>query len=891
MLRRFRLAARLRCVLLSNLLLEAALASVVVVYAHAKEPPLTAILLYNGPNGPAYLELTDLLLNGKAEVRSCGTAQLIDRPQYGKLAKVSLSGADSLERRADGTLLLTQGGNVSCVVPANLKLDKGEALSAAELASRGELLGRVLSGESSIPPLKPGVKLVFVRAPDVELAEYLRAERANTITGWQDYLSRYPKTSHMNQANMALATLLTEQGQARLASYRRAEGSASSYDDLRGAKQSADQSLELAPNSATTTQLLDSIQGELRTLTDRGRAEWQAYEEALSAHTAGYSHLVVVRNLVNQVLEIDSHFEPAQNLLKSVSAATNRFENSLRNAQLQLEAEQPDDAVAAIGSYRVFAAEEPRVAAVLDAAYKLHFQRGMAAESAQQWQEAVQEFQKASNINQRAEAAAALKNAEAGLEASHNREIADAALRKSQDMQQEQNYLEAYEVLYALPAGARALVTDPLHALEPAYIRAAAQKAKQLEDAHTPIRNRADEVAIHEAHQYLERARDLSPDDENLKLRLDQLAQKLSDYCLAQARKYLERPQGSGVGLAWLYLDEAQHYKPGRDDVLQERARSSALYQMRSRLSLRVAFYDQTSRRDSGRFAEQLSDAITAGLESSGPPVKVIRPNETAAAEPNFQILGEVLQHRPIRNETVEAMESRYRVGAHEVSNDEWNRANRDYQAAAADLQSAQRALEAAQAHGSKSDIADANRAVALAQQHVDDARRELDSTAKTSASDITKPYNYTRKTIDVAAIVEVSFRIVDSSYSVVEAAPPVSLNNHKEFIVLENVKPEDTEGVRALGATPDEQQVLADVEIEARDTLIKAVREHVEKLPGRILDQARRRAVEGDPAAAAEAYILYLHCSPPGQQSEQDEAKRFLLEQFNLKLSATAPS
>src|SRR5215472_7049027 len=77
----------------------------------AKDQPLTAIELYDGPKGAAYVQLTDVLINGKAELRSCGTSQLIDKSTYGKLAKVSMAGAQSLERRSDGTLVLVQGGN------------------------------------------------------------------------------------------------------------------------------------------------------------------------------------------------------------------------------------------------------------------------------------------------------------------------------------------------------------------------------------------------------------------------------------------------------------------------------------------------------------------------------------------------------------------------------------------------------------------------------------------------------------------------------------------------------------------------------------------------------------------------------------------------------------
>jgi len=136
-----------------------------------------------------------------------------------------------------------------------------------------------------------------------------------------------------------------------------------------------------------------------------------------------------------------------------------------------------------------------------------------------------------------------------------------------------------------------------------------------------------------------------------------------------------------------LYLDQSQLFKPNRDDVRDERTKAAAVYQMRSKLSVRVRFRDQTSRRDSAGFADQMSDAIATGVETSGLPVKVVRASDTSSTEPNFQLVGDVLQHRPVLTPTIEPMESKYRFGAREVPNEEWNRVNRDYESATLELQ------------------------------------------------------------------------------------------------------------------------------------------------------------------------------------------------------------
>lgn len=65
--------------------------------ALAKEPALNAIVLYDTDKGAAYEQVTDLLINGKVEMRVCTAGQQIDKSVYGRLPKITLTGATSLE--------------------------------------------------------------------------------------------------------------------------------------------------------------------------------------------------------------------------------------------------------------------------------------------------------------------------------------------------------------------------------------------------------------------------------------------------------------------------------------------------------------------------------------------------------------------------------------------------------------------------------------------------------------------------------------------------------------------------------------------------------------------------------------------------------------------------
>ncbi len=856
---------------------------------HSKEVPLTAIELFDGPNGAAFVQVTGLLINGKAEVRSCGGATEINKSTYGKLAKIQLNSAvTSLERDAKGTMNLTRGSAAECVVPSNLKFDKDESLTPAQLAERAVLTGQVVgsspAGTTAVPPFKPTVKIVFVPAPDTEFAEFLRATRAHSVAQWQDYLSRYPKAAHIDLAKQSLAALFLKEGEDGLASYRSSVSTSSpNYADLKTAQSRANQAHELLPANEEATKLRDNVHTELVLIADKARAELQAYKQALAGHTAGYIHLANARQLADHASEVDPHFDQSPSLQSGIAAESKRVDAALRSAESMISTQHYDQAVTAVAEFRAFADEEPRIAAIIDGAYKYHFDRGKAGASEQKWQDAVQEYQKASELKPTSESISALKQAQAEFQTSTNQAAATAALQKSSAFEQDKRYIEAYEVLANLPDAQRALVKDQMQALQVNYVTSASDEAKKLKDAHTPIQGRADEVGVLKAYDYLRRVNSLQPDDQDLKLRLDLIAQTLSDYYVAQAKRYLDKPLGSGVGLAWLYLNEAQQYQSNRDDIRDERTKNSAIHNVRSTLSIKVVFRDQTSRRDSAGFADQLSDAIATGLETTNLPVRIVRAADATPVEPNFQLIGDVLEHRPVTKVGVESVDSEYRAGEREIPNEEWNQANRDYEAANLELQKAQKVLEGAQAHGKKKEMSVANTVVEDAQKRVEEYHRKLDSIPKTTQSDVVKPYRYTRKTIDLSVVVDVGFRIVDSNGNTIAMTPSVKNAAQKQFVVLENVKPEDTKNVKQAGAPPDEAQFLTDVEIAARIALIKDVRDKVELLPSKILDQARKKLMDGDTEGTAEAYILYLNSTPDAQTAERDEAKKFLREQFNM--------
>src|SRR5207302_6188102 len=361
-------------------------------------------------------------------------------------------------------------------------------------------------------------------------------------------------------------------------------------------------------------------------------------------------------------------YPPALNLHSEIAGEERKLVSTLQNSEGFVVSKRYDEALVALGSYRAFAAELPRIDAIVSAAYSFHFARAQELSKNQAWEQATAEFRKATEIrSDRKEAAAALKNAELQLNNTRNRQAAERAIAASNDYAAKNQFIEAYETLANLPDAQQAFASDQLTALQKNYVPAAFRKAQKLQEIHLPIRGRADEDAIRQAYELLDRASGLTGDPA-MKLKRDLLSDKISAYYVEQAKRYLQKPMASGVGIGWLYLGEAEHYKPNLGPVREAMAQYGPAYQLRSRLSLGLVLRDQTSRRDSVGFTDQMRDAIASGLESSGVPVKVVRQASEGqtSVQPNFVLISEILEHRVVKNASLETLQSKYRAGTHD---------------------------------------------------------------------------------------------------------------------------------------------------------------------------------------------------------------------------------
>ncbi len=871
-------------------------AALLAASATAKDVSLTAIVLFDGPKGAAYVQMTGVMLNGKTEIRTCDTATKMDKSAYGKASKIQMKGATSLERTPEGVLMMAWGEKPICVLPSNLRFENKKQYTPAELADQAALVGSVVAASegqpSEIPPVKRGVQVFFIGAPDTELAEYLRAQRAKSVVVWQEFLTRYAASSHAADARKKLADLFEQAAESAFDQYRKATAPPD-WSSLKQSHQQAEQAVHTVPNYPAGVKLLGQIRAELDTLTAADRAELLAYRKALLNQSAGYSHLTAARKEDDQILDVDANYVPALELQSDLIKEASRLESTLQTAEGLLTAKRYDDALLSLGVYRPFAAEVPRVEAVVSAVYTYHFSRAKEFAAQSDWEKAVPEFRKAVETRpDNPEAKAALKDAEIQLVSTRNRDAADRAIEQSKVYAEQKQYIDAYQALANLSDPQRALVKDQMDALKSDYVPAAVQRAQSLQEVHVPIKGRADEDAVRQAYDLLTSAGALS-DDQSIRLKLDLLSDKISAYYLERAKHYLEKPLASGVGLGWCYLGEAQRFKPNLDAVKDEMTRYKSAYQMHAKLSISVVFRDQTSRRESIGFADQLTDAIATDLESSGLSVKVVRQTAESATtvdpntlQPLFVLTGEINEHLKTKTPTLETLQSKYRASTREVRNESWLKASRSYEAALEAVRNAQREYDLAVGRKKKKEIETTKEALNTAQKQAEDARTQMDAVEQTRPEAVIESYNYTRTSVDLGGVIELAFRIVDIGNNLIEPTTPLKQESHKVYVLLENVRSDDTEGVHLQTAAPDDLAFMTDLETQARDSLIKTVHQKVAHLPEKILEDARKRARDNDLEGAAEKYVIYLNATPDTASPEHGEAVRFLRDNFNVGLA-----
>jgi len=867
--------------------------------ASGKDLGASGVFLFQGPAGPAYVQFTGLFLNGKMELRACGSSPRIAKSDYKSAAKLTFAGIASLERLPDGGMAAqSSDGQTQCVLPGNFKWEKEDELSVKELIEKSSILAQVSAsqppGRVVLPAFAPGSKIYLVSPTDVELAEFLRADWAPSIDLWRAYLDKYPAGSpaHLAEAKKSLEGLLVADGRVQLDNYRKSPTATPDYDALKNSFLRVAESVQLVPAEAGAAQLAGGIAAALKAITENAQAHLAAYKTALADRKPGYPNLPEARRLADAITGIDSQYAPGIALLADAMAQQQAYDKMLTQARTSFAGKQYDEAAKILKPYLAFREEEPRLKDLAKQVYDYYIDSGAQSESAEKWEDAIRLYQSALGVIETADAAADLARAKAGAHTAENKTAAASAVARSQSFIEAKDYIRAYQTLLTLTKEQQALVTDQLDAVRPSYIQAATERAAQLKKTNTPLRGRGNEDALREAYDYLESVYELNS-DEDVKLHRDLIADELSAYYVDLAKNYIRKPVGTGIGVGWNYLSEASVYTPNKPEIRDAQTTARATYQMRSRLSIKIEFHDQTSRRDSEGFSTQLQNAIAQDLETAGMGVRVILPDSAPGIDPNYILLGQIVEHRDKKTEGIETLKSHYVSGTHDVRNPEWVTVDEQYEQAVSDYEKYNNDFREAQAKSKKTEMDEAGKQMALANQKKLELHTKLNSIPEHLQQDTILEYSYAQHNIDIVDIVDISYRITDMAGNPIGEAGRITRNDPHKFTVLEGLNAADHDGVHAKDAPPVEAQLQTDSDDAARNDLVLSAHGKVHELPAKILAKASELASTEDFDAAGEQYILYLNCTAAGDTPERQEASKFLADRFNLRhtldLSASA--
>jgi hypothetical protein len=676
-----------------------------------------------------------------------------------------------------------------------------------------------------------------------------------------------------------------------LAAYQASlKGNQPNYAKLHAAKQALEAAMANTTSNEGTDSLAKGINAETKDLNSKGLGEIALYRDALAKQAGGYPHLVAAETISQLTLGLDPKSPETASLSQACVQERTNLDHHLVDFANKLTARRPDEAYEAITPLRGFATEYPKVQDSLRALYSYHVEQGKKDAGKSDFQGEVDEFQKAAAVESTPEIAELLRNAQQQLQENTDKAAITSASTMSASAEDDKDFVKAYEVLADLTPSQQKAVAERLDSLKDRYIQGASLRARELERINTPVKGVANEQGIQRAYDLLSRCHALT-NDPGIEDRMAILGGRLSEYYLGQAKHYLDRPDGTGANVGWAYLEEALQFNRADAGAIHDAMTlANPAHQLRSRLSLRVTFRDRTSRREAVNFAEQLTDSLAAGLESSNLNIKVVRPTETTAVKPNFLLVGDVLQNTQSNSIERTAKQSKYRSGEQDQVNDDWNAADREYESANLALQTDQRALEGAEVRGKKGAIEDAKRQAAEAQKKVEAARIKLDSLQKFRHVVIERPYTYTEQINHLKATVELGFVIQDTTENVIIPNLQIDETQEKAFTVLENVKADDTMGVRSEGEVPSETQFLERVEYSARDRLLTQAKEKIIGLPPLILQTADRKASEADNDGAAELYMLYLNSTASQATPERKRAQKFLLDNYNFRAYGESP-
>ena len=202
----------------------------------------------------------------------------------------------------------------------------------------------------------------------MELAEYLRAARAQTIPLWTDYLKQYSSSPHAAEARTGLATLITAEAETELGFYQKTVTEKSpNYERLSRSRSKLEESRRVLPTFAKAEAVAKELNQQIQLILDAAKIEMAVnsyfgipFSRLRSKQPAGLEPLPCRDGHVYTLWAADSHYTALKKLLGILSESA--AERHARIAQLAISClpARPRARICPIGDLAAFTEQQDR---------------------------------------------------------------------------------------------------------------------------------------------------------------------------------------------------------------------------------------------------------------------------------------------------------------------------------------------------------------------------------------------------------------------------------------------------------------------------------------------------------------------------------------------------
>src|SRR5262249_19800202 len=216
----------------------------------------------------------------------------------------------------------------------------------------------------------------------------------NSVAGWQGFLQRNGSSAHAAEAKNALAGMHEQAAEAAFSRYQKS----GDLGLLKQAEQQALQANKAVGGYPATNRLRARISKELDVLNNADSTKLEAFRKAITEQTFGYTELLGAKKHNEELLSINPEYAPVLNLHSEIIGEVRKLDEAVANAEATANSKGYDDALQALGPYRAFAAEVPRIESLVAAAYSGHFTRGQELAGQHDLEKAVTGIWRASGV-------------------------------------------------------------------------------------------------------------------------------------------------------------------------------------------------------------------------------------------------------------------------------------------------------------------------------------------------------------------------------------------------------------------------------------------------------------------------------------------------------------